>query len=331
MKRRSFIATSGTLAAWPLTSRAQQGGRTRRIGVLMEGADNDPQAQARLAGFTEGISSLGWIAGRNVRIDIRWAGGNVDRMRVFAKELVDLQPDVLLAEGTPVTAAVQRETGTIAIVFVVVSDPVGAGYVKSLSSPGANITGFISQEASLAGKYVELLTQVAPGTKRAVVLFNPDTAPGGGSYFLPSYEAAARLLNVKLIVERVRSDAEIETAIGSLGGEPGGGVVVMPDFFMLVHRAPVISMSARNNVPAIYPWNFAVVKEGALLSYGPDLGDIVRRGATYVDLILRGAKPAELPVQRPVKFEMAINVKTAQALGLAVPPSILLRADAVIR
>jgi putative ABC transport system substrate-binding protein len=264
-------------------------------------------------------------------MDVRWAGGNVDRMRAFAKELVDLQPDVIVAEGTPVTAAVQRETRTIPIVFVVVSDPVGAGYVKSLSSPGANITGFISQEAALAGKYVELLMEMAPAIKRALVVFNPETAPGGGSYFLPSFETAARLLNVTLIVERVRSDAEIEMVMTVLAGDRGGGVVVMPDYFMLVHRAPVIAVSARLNLPAIYPWSFAVVKEGALLSYGPDLGDIVRRAAPYVDVILRGAKPADLPVQRPVKFEMAVNVRTAGALGLAVPPSILLRADAVIR
>jgi putative ABC transport system substrate-binding protein len=331
MRRRIFVAGLAGVAAWPLASRAQQGERMRRIGVLMVGDDNDPEAKARGSGFTEGLSALGLIDGRNVRIDVRWAGGNVDRMRIFAKELVDLQPDVILAEGTPVTAAVQRETRTIPIVFVVVSDPVGAGFVKSLPSPGANITGFISQEASLAGKYLELLAEIAPSVKRVAIIFNPDTAPGGGSYYLPSFEDAARLLKVKLVIARVYSDAEIEMVITSLGVEPGGGLVVMPDFFMLVHRAPIILLSARNNVPAIYPWSFAVAKEGALFSYGPDVGDIVRRAAPYVDRILRGAKPADLPVQRPLKFEMVVNVKTAKMLGLAVPQSILLRADEVIQ
>ena len=301
----------------------------RRIGVLMAFDENDPEGKARLSGFTQGLAELGWTDGRNLRMDVRWAAGNVDRMRMFAKELVDLQPDVILAGATPATAALQRETRTIPIVFAIVADPVGAGFVASLPRPGGNITGFSNIEASMAGKWLELLTEIAPGVKRVAIMFNPDTAPGGGSYYLPSFEAAARSLKVEPIVAPVHSDAEIETVITSLGREPGGGLVVMPDGFMTIHRAPIILLAARNNVPAVYS-NSVFARDGGLLSYGPDRVDIFRRSASYVDRILRGAKPADLPVQLPVKFEMAVNVKTAKALGLTVPQSILLRADEVI-
>jgi putative ABC transport system substrate-binding protein len=330
MRRREFIAGLGA-AAWPMVGRAQQLDRMRRIGVLLGGFDeSDPEGKAELAGFTQGFAELGWIDGRNVRMDVRWAAGNVDRVRAYAKELVGLQPDVILVESTPLTAALQRETRTIPIVFVVVSDPVGAGFVASLTRPGGNITGFINMEGAMGGKWLQLLTEIAPGIKRAAIMFNPDTAPGGGSYYLPSFEAAARKLKVEPIVARVRSVPEIETVMTSLGREPGGGLVVMPDAFAQAHRAPIISAAARNNVPAEYPWNFVVAKEGGLFSYGPDLVDIFHRSAPYVDRILRGEKPAELPVQLPVKFKMAINLKTAKALGLTVPQSILLRADEVI-
>jgi putative ABC transport system substrate-binding protein len=331
MRRREFITlVGGAAAAWPHAARAQQPARMRRIGVLMGYDENDLEAKAYVAGFTQALGDLGWTDGRNLRMDIRWAATNFDRMRMFAKELVGLQPDVILSQTTPVTAALQRETPTIPIVFVNVADPVGAGFVAGLPRPGGNLTGFISQEAAMAGKWVELLTEIAPGVKRVAAMFNPDTAPGGGSYYLPSFEAAARSLKVVPIAAPVHSDAEIETVITSLGREPGGGLVVMPDGgFMLVHRAPTILLAARNNVPAVYsPSVFA--RDGGLLSYGPDFVDIFRRSAAYVDRILRGAKPADLPVQLPTRFEMALNVKTAKALGLAVPPSILLRADEVI-
>jgi putative ABC transport system substrate-binding protein len=276
------------------------------------------------------LSELGWTDGRNLRMDVRWAAGDVDRARMFAKELVDLRPEMILAYTTPVIAALQRETRTIPIVFAPVSDPVGEGFVASLPRPGGNITGFISQEAAMAGKWLELLTAIAPGVKRAAIMFNPDTAVGSGSYFLPAFEAAARTLKVTPIAARVHSDAEIEMVISSLGGEPRGGLVVPPDnIFMATHRAPIILLAARNNVPAVYPRSF-FVRDGGLLSYGPDAVDIFRRSASYVDRILRGAKPADLPVQLPTRFEMAVNVKTAKALGLAVPPSILRRADEVI-
>jgi putative ABC transport system substrate-binding protein len=302
----------------------------RRIGVLLSLDESDPEAKAQLSGFIQGIAELGWIEGRNLRTEVRWGSGDVDRIRTFAKELVALHPDVILAHGTPVTAALQRETRTIPIVFVTVTDPVGDGFVAGLPHPGGNITGFLTSESAISAKMFELLTEIAPGLKRVAMLFNPDTAPGGGAYYFHDFEAAARSTNVEPIAARARSDVEIEAVVISLGAEPGGGIVVMPDYFMLSHRWPIISLAARNNVPAIYPWRSLVANDGALLTYGPDLRDIVRRGAPYVDRILRGEKPADLPVQVPVKFEMAVNAKTAKALGLTVPPSILLRADEVI-
>jgi putative tryptophan/tyrosine transport system substrate-binding protein len=328
MKRREFIVGLGA-AVWPLAARAQQPERMRRIGVLMAAGENDPEGKADLSGFTQGLADLGWTDGRNVRMDVRWAAGNVDLMRMFAKELVDLQPDVILSEGTPGTAALQRETRTIPIVLVGVFDPVASGFVASLPRPSGNITGFAFIEASMASKYLELLTEIAPGVKRAAIMFNPDTISGRVWYYLPIFEATARSLKVAPIVAPVHSDAEIETVITSLGREPGGGLVVSTDAFMFVHRAPTILLAARNNVPAVY-WNDVFTRDGGLLSYGPDRMDIFRRSASYVDRILRGAKPAELPVQLPTKFEMAVNLKAAKALGLTVPQSILLRADEVI-
>jgi putative tryptophan/tyrosine transport system substrate-binding protein len=330
MRRREFIALLGGAAmAWPLAAHAQQPDRMRRIGVLVPLDENDPEAKTYLAGFTQGLAELGWTDGRNLRMEVRWAAADVDRMRMFAKELVGLQPDVILAHSTPATAALQRETRTIPIVFVSVGDPVGAGFVAGLPRPGGNITGFSNLEPSMAGKWLELLTEIAPGLKRAANMFNPDTAPGGGSYFLPSFEAAARSLKVAPIVAPVHGDAEIEMVMTSLSREPGGGLVVMPDGFTTVHRAPIISLAARNHVPTVYAQS-VYARDGGLLSYGPDPVEMFRRSASYVDRILRGAKLAELPVQLPIRFEMALNVKTAKALGLAVPPSILLRADEVI-
>ena len=330
MQRREFIAGLGSAAAWPVAARAQPGDRVRRIGVLMALDEDDPEARALLSGFTQGLAELGWTEGRNLRMDVLLAGDNIDRMQVFAKELVARQPEMILAQGTPVTAALQRETRTIPIVFAVVGDPVGAGIVSGLSHPGANITGFISQEAEMTGKLLQLLAEIAPALQLGAIMFNPDTAPGGGSYYLPAFEAAARTLKVAPIAAPVYSDAEIEMVMTSLGSEPRGGLVVMPGNFMLAHRALIISLAARNNVPAVYI-NSIYVRDGGLLSYGPDIADIFRRSATYAGRILRGAKPADLPVQLPVKFEVAVNLKTAKALDLIVPPSILLSADEVIK
>jgi putative ABC transport system substrate-binding protein len=260
-------------------------------------------------------------------MDLRNAGDDINRIPVLAQELIGLQPDIIVTTSTPATAALQRETRTIPIVFVSVSDPVAQRIVARLNRPGGNVTGFANYEASLGGKWVELLSEIAPGLKRAAIMFNPDTAPV--SALMPSFETAARSLKVALISAPVHSDAEIETTIIALGREPGGGLVVMPGAFTVMHRAPVILAAARNNVPAVYP-NSPQVRDGGLLSYGPDQLDILRRAATYVDRILRGEKPGDLPVQLPVKYEMVVNRKTAKALGLVVPPSILLRADEVI-
>jgi putative ABC transport system substrate-binding protein len=326
-KRREFIAGLGSVAAWPVVARAQQGDRVRRMGVLMGLDENDADAKARIAAFTQALADLGWTDGRNLRIDLRWGGGDNNRMRSFAEELVSLQPDIIATNATPPTVALQRVTRTIPIVFVNVADPVGSGIVARLDRPSGNVTGFATDEPSLGGKWLELLSEITPGLKRAAIMFNPDTSPA--SAYLPSTERAARSLKVEPITTPVHSDVEIEMAITVLGREPGGGLVVMPDVFMSTHRAPIIMATAQNNVPAVYNLS-AYAKDGGLLSYGVDRVDVFRRAASYVDRILRGAKPAELPVQLPTKFEMAVNLKTAKALGLTVPQSILLRTDEVI-
>jgi putative ABC transport system substrate-binding protein len=327
MRRREFIAGLGTASAWPLAARAQPAERVRRIGVLMGPEENDPFYKSILTTFTQALAGLGWTDGRNVWIDVRWAGGDINRMGALAQELVGLQPAIIVTSSTPTTVALQRETRTIPIVFAKVADPVASGILTRLDRPSGNVTGFANYEPTLAGKWLELLSEIAPGLKRAAIMFNPDTAPV--SNFMPSFETAARALKVEAITAPVHSDVEIETAITALGREPGGGLVVMPDVFTFTHRAPIISAAARNNVPAVY-WLSDYVKDGGLLSYGLDLVDDWRRAAIYVDRVLRGEKPGDLPVQFPTKFEMAVNLKTAKVLGLAVPPSILLRADEVI-
>jgi putative ABC transport system substrate-binding protein len=327
MNRREVIAALGGAAAWPLAASAQQGNRVRRIGVLV-GDENDSGARRRVSAFIQALAGLGWTDGRNVRMEVRYGGVDTNRIRAFAQELVGLQPDIILTGGTPATAAVQRETRTIPIVFVNVGDPVDSGIVARLNRPSGNVTGFAVLEASLGGKWLELLSEIAPGLKRAAIMFNPDTSPFI-SRFIPSLETAARTLKVALIIAPVHSDVEIETAIIALGREPGGGLVVMPGAASRMHRTPIILAAARNNVPAVYVQT-EVVREGGLLSYGPDGVDTWRRAASYVDRILRGEKPGDLPVQFPTKFQMIVNRKTATALGLAIPPSIMLRADEVI-
>jgi len=327
MRRREFITLLGGAAAWPLLARAQQGDRVRRIGVLMPGDENDPESKTRLSAFTQALPDLGWTDGRNVRMDLRWGSLDINRMRALARELVGLQPDIIVTYGTPATVALQRETRTIPIVFAGVTDPVAQYIVPRLDRPSGNITGFALFEATLGGNWLELLSEIAPGLKRAAIVFNPDTAPV--STFMPSIEMAARSLNVVLITAPVDSDAEIETAIIALGREPGGGLVVTGDAFTNVHRAPILSAAARNNVPAVYAFSY-FARDGGLLSYGPDPVDTFRRAATYVDRILRGEKPGDLPVQFPTKYELFLNLKTAKALGLTVPQSILLRADEVL-
>jgi putative ABC transport system substrate-binding protein len=328
MKRREFITLLGGAAAWSVAARAQQDQRVRRIGVLMGWSESDPEYRARVIAFAQALAQSGWTDGQNVRIDVRWTNGDVERAGALAKELVALQPDVILASTTPSIAALQRETRTIPIVFAVLSDPVGAGFVASLPRPGGNITGFINIEASMGGKWLELLKEVAPRLRRVAIMFNPDTAPGGGSYYLAPFEAAARSLAVEPTQARVHSDAEIEAAITALGREQSG-LVVMDDSFMSVHRGTVISLAARNSVPAIFSFSFSP-KEGGLISYGINSVDLFRRAAAYVDRILRGAKPGDLPVQVPTQFEMVINLKAAKALGLTVPLTLQYAADEVI-
>jgi putative ABC transport system substrate-binding protein len=326
MIRREFITLLGGAAAWPLAARAQQGNRVRRIGVLMA-RDQNPLANTIVSAFTQALAGLGWSDGRNVRIDGRFAGGDINRIRAFAQELVGLQPDIILTGAAPIILALQRETRTIPIVFMGGADPVAAGIVARLDRPSGNITGFADFEASLGGKWLQLLSEIAPGLKRAAIMFNPDLP--AASSFMPSFETAARSLKVVPITAPVHSNVEIETAIADLGREPGGGLVVMPDGFTGPHHAAIISAAARNNVPAVYGRSL-FVRDGGLLSYGADQVDIWRRAASYVDRILRGEKPGDLPVQFPTKFEMVVNRRTAKALGLAIPPSIMLRADEVI-
>jgi putative ABC transport system substrate-binding protein len=267
IQRRDFIAGLGSAAAWPLTARAQQPDRGQRVGVLMAPDETDPQGKARISGFTQRLAELGWTEGRNLQMDVRWAADNLDRMRLFAKELVGLKPDVILATSTPVTAALQGETRTIPIVFANINDPVGSGFVASLPRPGGNITGLINVEATMGGKRLQLLTEIAPGIKRVAIMFSPDTAPYVRSYFQPSFEAAAGLLQVEPIIAPVHSDAEIELAITSLAREPGDGLITVPDNFVNSHRQTVISLAARNNIPAVYQIS-VFVREGGLLSTG---------------------------------------------------------------
>jgi putative tryptophan/tyrosine transport system substrate-binding protein len=327
MKGREFVAGLGGVAALPLVARVQQGERVMRIGVLMPNDENDPLAKARISAFAQALADLGWTDGRNVRIDLRWTGDDTNRIGAFARELVGLQPDIIFVSATPVTAALQRETQTIPIVFVNVSDPVASGLVASLNRPSGNITGYALYETPLGGKWLELLSEIAPRLKRVAIMFNPDTAPV--SVYMPSFETAAKSLNVVPIIAPVHSDVEIETAINALGREPRGGLVVMRDTFTTVHRVPIILTAARNNIPAVY-WRSDYARDGGLLSYGVDQVDTFRRAATYVDRILRGVTPADLPVQFANKFELVINLKTAKALGLTVPPTLLAIADEVI-
>jgi len=327
MRRREFIAALGGAAAWPLGALAQQPERMPRIGVLIPFDENDPAGKLRYSAFAQALADLDWTDGRNARMEVRWTGSDTNRMRALAQELVGLQPDIILANGAPATAALQRETRTIPIVFANAGDPVASGVVPRLNQPGGNVTGFAINEASMGGKWLELLSEIAPGRKRAAIMFNPDTALV--STFMPSFETAARSLKIAPIIAPVHSDGEIETAIVALGREPGGGLVVMGEAFTFAHRMPIILAAARNNVPAVYNQSY-FARDGGLLSYGVDQVDTFRGAATYVDRILRGAKPGDLPVQLPTKFEMVLNRKTAKALGLAVPPSILLRATEVI-
>jgi putative tryptophan/tyrosine transport system substrate-binding protein len=330
MKRREFIGILGSAAAWPAVARAQQAGPIRRIGILMGGFEGDSQNVAGLTALTSALGQLGWTDGQNIKIEVRWASGSVERMKALAKELVGLPSDVLVAHTTQPVAALQRETSTIPIVFLTVSDPIGSGFVASLPSPGGNITGFINIESSLGGKWIEVLREIAPGVTRAALMFNPDTAPYSRFYLEP-FETAARSRGVEPIAAPVRTTADIERLIASLTERPDGALAIMPDVAVAAqsNRDLIISLVARRRLLTIYPYRFWV-SDGGLVSYGIDQVDLFRRVPTYIDRILKGEKPADLPVVQPTTFELVINLRTARALGLAVPAALLSRADEVI-
>jgi putative ABC transport system substrate-binding protein len=329
MRRREFITLLTGAAAWPLAARAQQGSGMRRVGVLMGWPETDPEAQSELASFVRELEKLGWAEGRNLRTDTRWwMPADPESTHRFAKELVTLQPDLILSQTTPTTAALLQETRTIPIVFAIVSDPIGSGFVASLARPGGNATGFVVAEGSLGGKWLELLKEIAPRVARVAVLFNPAVAPYA-QYYLNPLKAAASSFAVEVTLAPVHNASELESVIAAEAHEPNSGLFVLPDPFTIAYRVEITALVARYRLPAVYSFRF-FTELGGLLSYGTDLNDNFRRAATYADRILKGEKPSELPVQAPVKFELVINLKTAKALGLDVPLHLQQFADAVI-
>jgi putative tryptophan/tyrosine transport system substrate-binding protein len=326
-KRREFITLLGGAAAWPLAAKAQQGERMRRIGVLMNLTAEDSESQARNAAFLQALGQLGWTDGRNVRIEYRWAAADPERFRTYATELVASAPDVLVAYATPAAAALQQATRTLPIVFASVIDPVGANVVESLSHPGGNVTGFTLFEYSISAKWLELLKELAPNLTRAAVVRDAAIAAGIGQF--AAIQTVAPSLGVELSAVNVRDKSEIERALATFVRRGNGGLIVTASPLATTHRDLIIELAGRQRLPAVYPFRY-YVNGGGLMSYGPDQNDQFRRAATYVDRILRGEKPADLPVQAPVKYELVINLKTAKALGLEVPPTLLARADEVI-
>jgi putative tryptophan/tyrosine transport system substrate-binding protein len=330
MRRRDFVrAIVGSATAWPLAARAQQEQRVRRIGVLMgDFPENAPEGRAVAAAFREELQKLGWTEGRNIRVDYRWAAADIEAMQRFAKELVGSQPELIFSTNTPATATLLQQTRTIPIVFVQVTDPVGSGFVASIPRPGGNVTGFITMAPTMAGKWLELLKEIAPRVNRVAMLFNPTTATYF-EYYLNPFKAAAPSFGVAPIAAPVRDVSELESVIAAQARAPNGGLIVMPDSFLNAHRAEATSLAARYRLPAVYAFR-QFTEDGGLLSYGNDIVDNYRRAATYVDRVLKGEKPADLPVQAPTKFELVINLKTAKELGLTVTRDFLLIADEVI-
>ena len=330
MRRRDFIAgIAGLAAGWPHATCAQQNDQVRRMGLLMPYAMSNAEAQASSNALLHGLRELGWIEGRNLEVEYRFAGSGTEDLRIKALELAALQIDVIIARATPAVIALATATKKIPIVFTVVNDPVGSGFVESWARPGGNITGFANFEPSIAGKWLEVLKEIAPDVTRVAILFNPETAPGHGSTFIDPLDQAAPLLGLKLVHAPVQEDRAVKDVGAKLARQPGGGIITIPDFFTLALRQQIVDMATRYRLPGAYPYS-SFSKIGGLISYGPDTIDLHRRAASYVDRILRGAKPADLPVQPPTKFELVINVQTAKALGLTVPPTLLVRADEVI-
>ncbi len=329
MRRREFIAMiSGGAAAWSLAARAQQLDRVRRIGVLMAYAESDEEGQADVEAFRQELQKLGWTDGRDLRIDYRWAAVNAEAMERFAKELVALQPDLILSQSTPTTVTLLHQTRTVPIIFANVGDPVGRGFVASLSRPGGNVTGFTAMEGSVAGKWLELLKEIAPRVARVAFLFNPATATYA-EYYLTPFKAAAASFGVEAIAAPAHDMSEFESVVAAQAHTSNTGLIIMPDAFTIDHRTEITSLAARYRLPTIYPFR-SFIEDGGLLSYGNNRLDNFRSAATYADRILKGARPSELPVQAPVKFELVINLKTAKALGLDVPLQLRQRADEVI-
>ena len=328
MKRREFITLlGGAAAAWPLAARAQHPERMRRVGVLTPLAADDPEAQARNAAFLQALQQLDWTDGRNVRIDFRWGAGNAERLRRYANELVALAPDVILATGNPTVATLQQATRTVPIVFAAVADPVGGGFVESLARPGSNATGFTNFEFGISAKWLEVLKQIMPSLTRAAVLRDPVDDSGIGQ--LAAIQAVAPALGVELRPIGVRDAGAIEHDVTAFARGSNGGLIVSAAALTIVHRELIITLAARHRLPAVYPFRF-FISAGGLISYGPNTADQFRRAATYVDRILRGEKPADLPVQAPTRYETVLNLKTAKALGLDVPATLIARADEVI-
>jgi putative ABC transport system substrate-binding protein len=330
IKRRTFITLlGGAVATWPSTVEAQGTDRARRISVLMEVAATDPQARSNIAALQRGLRQLGWLEGNNLAIDFRWAPDDPVLVWKFARELVELRPDLIVAHSSPVVTTLLGQTRSIPIVFASISDPIGEGFVASFARPGGNVTGFTNFESSMTGKWVELLKEIAPDITRVAFLFNPQTAAGGGSYFLRPIDAAASTHKVKAVMALVHDHDEIEAAFAALVQESGAGVVLLPDSFTVAHHQQVIALAERYRVPTVYSYR-SMVERGGLISYGVDIDNLFERAATYADRILKGAKPADLPVQAPTRFELVINQKTAKALGLTLPPMLLACADDVI-
>jgi putative ABC transport system substrate-binding protein len=325
MKRREFITLLGGAAAWPLAARAQQPQKMRRIGVLMNLAADDPEALSRITAFVQGLQQLGWTEGRNMRIDTRWGAGDAARFHRYAEELLALVPDVVLASGTPAIQALQQATRTVPIVFASVGDPVGMGLVASLARPGGNVTGFTPMEFTSGAKWLELLKEIAPRVTRVAVLRDLTIGPAQ----LSAIQAVAPSFGVELSTVGVREASEIERAIAAFARSSNAGMIVTASTSAAVHRELIVALAARHRLPAVYSFRYYATS-GGLISYGPDTTDPYRRAAGYVDRILKGEKPADLPVQAPTKYELVINLKTAKALGLEVPPTLLARADEVI-
>jgi len=332
MRRREFMTLVGGASvcplSWPVAACAQSDA-VRRICVLMGTAENDPAQRALVAALTQSLKDLGWQDGRNLQIDYRWGAGDPEKIQIFARLLVEQRPDLIVGHTTPVVAALKTQTSSIPIVFTQVSDPIGSHFVDSLARPGGNITGFTNLEASMGTKMVELLKEVAPQTSRVALMFNPQTSPNGGSYFLKPVEAAAPLLKVGMIAAPIHNPAEIEVVMAQLSQGADTGLIVMPDIFVLAHRQEIISLAAQFRLPAVYTYRLFPAG-GGLMSYGTELCDLFHRAASYVDRILKGERPSDLPVQMPAKYELIINLKAARALGLDIPMSVQQRADEVI-